>query len=58
MNERFDFIKDCFGHTTLIDKENKLPTLPFLVMFDDLTVGDMEMLNKWLDYLNKGDNDG
>ena len=57
MTDRFEFIKDCFGRTTLIDKANKLPALPLLIMFDDLWVEDMEMLNKWLDYLNKGDND-
>ena len=52
MTDRFEFIKDCFGHTTLIDKANKLPALPFLIMFDDLTDEDKRMLNKWLKYLN------
>ena len=53
--ERFDFIEDCHGNTVLIDRTNQLPALPLIVLFDELSVEDMEMLNRWLKYLNDGD---
>ena len=52
MTDRFEFIKDCHGNTVLIDKTHQLPALPLLIPFNKLSVEDMEMLNKWLRYLN------
>lgn len=52
MTERFDFIENCHGDTVLIDRTNQLPSLPLYAPFRKLTVEDMEMLKKWLDYLN------
>lgn len=54
MVERFDFIEDCHGNTVLIDKTNQLPALPLIIPFNKLSVEDMEMLNRWLKYLNNG----
>ena len=53
--ERFDFIEDCHGNTVLIDRRNQLPALPLIIPFNKLGVEDMEMLNRWLKYLNGDD---
>ena len=50
--KRFEIIKDCNNTTVLIDKHNKLPTIPIAVNYDTLSDEDWEMLNRWLRYLN------
>ena len=52
-NQRFEFIKDCNNHTLLIDNSNRLPALPLSVDYDSLTIEDWNMLDRWLEYLNR-----